>query len=424
MLLLLLFKSLQRRRSRVALAILAVVMGASVASAMLTVSFDINEKMGKELRSYGANIILLPKSQATYSGVEPEGYLAETELHKIKMIFWRNNIVGYAPYLSKPVEIDNKEITVTGTYFEEEIEVPGFKKAFVGGRTGEEEARKFKTGVKRISPWWEVTGNWPDKGEALVGTSAAEKLGVNQGEVFTMNYMGKESTFRVSGILSTGGSEDNEVFISLDEAQFLFNKPGAVDRVVVSALTKPEPEGGIDPEKLTPEEFDAWYCTPYISSIMLQLEEVIPDAHVKPIRQVAENEGELLKKFEMMMFLITGIALISAALGVMSTMMTMIFERRHEIGLMKAIGADETQISMVFFAEAVVIGIIGGALGVIIGMGLAKVLGIGVFGTVINPSAIAIAVTLLFSVMVALLGSLLPVRGAVKTKSASMLKGG
>jgi putative ABC transport system permease protein len=424
MLLRLLFKSIQRRRSRMALAILAVVMGASIATAMLTVSFDINEKMGKELRSYGANIVLLPKSQVTQNGVERQTYLAEKELYKMKTIFWRNNIVGYAPYLSKVVDIDGKKITLTGTYFEEEIEVSGFKKVFVGGRTGEEEAGVFKTGVKEISPWWQVEGNWPGRGEALVGILAAEKLGVGQGEVFTVKYRGEESSFKVSGILSTGGSEDDEVFISLGEAQALFDRPGAVDRVVVSALTKPEPEGGMDPQKLTPEEFEAWYCTPYISSIMFQLEEVIPDGAARPIRQVAENEGKLLKKFETMMFLITFIALASASLGVMATMMTVIFERRHEIGLMKAIGADDTQISQMFFAEAVVIGITGGGLGIIVGTGLARMLGIGVFGAVINPSSIAVAVALSLSVMVALLGSLIPVKDAIKTKSAITLKEG
>lgn len=424
MLPLLLFRSIKWRRSRIILAILAVAMGASVASALLTISFDINEKMGKELRSYGANIILLPKSRVTYSGAEPENYLDEKELYKIKTIFWRNNIVGYAPYLSKPVEINGKKIMLTGTYFEEEVKVPGFKKIFVGGRTGEEAAQEFKTGVKRISPWWDVAGSWPSTGEALVGISAAEKLGVDQGGTLIVRYKGKESTFRVSGILRTGDSEDNELFISLDEAQVLFSKPGAVDKVIISALTKPEPAGGIDPEKLTPEEFEEWYCTPYISSIMLQLGEVISDANAQPIRQVAENEGKLLKKFEVMMFLITGIALVSAALGVMSTMMTMIFERRHEIGLMKAIGADGAQISQVFFSEAVLIGTSGGILGIIIGMELAKVLGIEVFGTVINPSSPAIVVTLSLSVMVALLGSLLPVRGTIKTRSAITLKEG
>lgn len=407
----LLFKSINRRRSRITMAILAVGMGASIATAMLTVSFDINEKMGKELRSYGANILLIPKNLPAQGGPGQQPYLMEAELYKMKTIFWRNNIVGYAPYLSRVVEINGKKVMLTGTYFEEEVEGTGE----VGG---------FKTGVKIISPWWQVEGSWPGEGEALVGIRAAENLGVGLGEVLSVEYGGRESGFRVSGILSTGGSEDSEVFIPLGEAQALFDMPGAVDRVVVSALTKPEPEGGIDIEKLTEEEFEEWYCTPYISSIMFQLEEVIPDATARPIRQVAENEGKLLKKFEMMMFLITGIALASASLGVMASMMTVVFERRHEIGLMKAIGADDTQISQVFFAEAAVIGITGGGVGIIIGTGLARMLGIGVFGAVINPSSIAIVVALSLSVLVALLGSLIPVKEAVKTKPAVILKGG
>src|SRR3989337_4604602 len=108
---------------------------------------------------------------------------------------------------------------------------------------------------------------------------------------------------------------------------------------------------------------------------MFQIEEVI-DANAKPIRQVADNEGKLLNKFEWLMFLITGIAMISASLGVSATMTTTIFERRKEIGLMKAIGADGVQISHLFFGEAVVIGAIGGIIGIIIGSALARMLGL------------------------------------------------
>lgn len=410
----LLSKALQRRKLRIALAVLAVVMGATIASTLLTISFDINDKMGRELKSYGANILLLPSGEGAF--------INESELYKMKNIFWRHNILGYSPYLSGTVKIKNEEIVLSGTYFEEEINVPGFKKTFIGERKAEEKEAFFKTGVKTIAKWWKVEGEFPSRGEALIGISTAEKLGIKQGDFISLEYRDKNTTYKISGILSTGGDEDAQVIVSLKDAQELFNKQGLVDKVVVSALTTPEPEERIDPGKLPPEEYEIWYCTPYISSIMFQLEEVI-DANAKPIRQVAENEGKLLKKFEGLMFLITAIAMTSSSLGVSATMTTSVFERRKEIGLMKSIGADEIQISQLFFGEAIVIGAVGGIIGIIIGFTLARAVGLWVFGAVVNPSLMPALISGILSIGVALLGSMLPVKRASEIEPSIILRG-
>lgn len=410
----LLFSAIKRRKLRIALAVIAVVMGASIASTLLTVSFDINDKMGRELKSYGANILLQPSSEGAF--------INESELYKIKTIFWRHNILGYAPYLSDTVKIKDREITLSGTYFEEEVKIPGFKKAFIGERKAEEKEANFETGVKTIAKWWKVEGEWPLDGEALVGISIAEKLSIKQGDFINAGYKNNNATYKVSGILSTGGDEDSQVIVSLRDAQKLFDRQGEVDRVVVSALTTPEPQEKIDPSLLPPGEYEIWYCTPYISSIMLQIEEVI-DANAKPIRQVADNEGKLLNKFEWLMFLITGIAMTSASLGVSAAMTTSIFERRKEIGLMKAIGADGNQIAELFFAEAVVTGIIGGAIGILIGIVLARMVGLWVFGAIINPSLFSVLISGILSLTVALLGSMLPVKKAVEIEPSIILRG-
>jgi putative ABC transport system permease protein len=411
----LLSKAIQRRKIRIALAVLAVVMGASIASTLLTVSFDINDKMGRELKSYGANILLLPSSEGTF--------LNESELYKMKTIFWRHNIIGYSPYLGDTVKIKDIEIVLSGTYLDEEIRIPGINKTFIGSRKADEKEAIIRTGVKTIAPWWKVNGEWPAQSEALVGVNAAEKLGLKRGDLFRAEFGSNNATFKVSGILSTGGDEDGQVIVSLKDAQMLFEKPGMVDRVVVSALTKPEPEQKIDPSKLPPEKYEIWYCTPYISSIMLQIEEVMPNASAKPIRQVADNEGKLLGKFEWLMFLITGIAMTTASIGVTAAMNTSIFERKKEIGLMKAIGADGNQIAQLFFAEAAVTGIIGGAIGILIGAVLARMVGMWVFGAIINPSLFSILISGILSVGIALLGSMLPVRRAVEIEPSVILRG-
>ena len=396
----LLFRAIRRRKLRIALAVLAVVMGASIASTLLTVSFDINDKMGRELKSYGSNILLLP------SGGEGT-YIDESNLHKMKEIFWKHNIIGYSPYLTDTVTINNQEISLSGTYFETEIASSG----------------DFRTGVRIIAPWWNVGGEWPDKGEALIGISASEKLGLVKGDIFTVEYGNNNATYSVSGILSTGRDEDDQVIVSLDDAQELFGRYNLVDRVVVSALTTPEPDKGINPDSLPPEEYETWYCTPYISSIMLQIEEVVPDSTARRIRQVADNEGKLLNKFEGLMFLITTVAMVSASLGVTTAVNTTIFERRKEIGLMKAIGADSAQISGLFFGEAVVIGILGGVIGTSIGFVLARMVGLLVFDSMINPSLIPAVVSVIMSVGIAILGSMLPVKKAVEIEPSIILKG-
>ncbi len=411
----LLSKAIQRRKIRIALAVLAVVMGASIASTLLTVSFDINDKMGRELKSYGANILLLPSSEGAF--------INESELYKMKTIFWRHNIIGYSPYLGDTVKIKDTEVVLSGTYLDEEIRIPGINKSFIGNRKADEKEATIRTGVKTIAPWWKVNGEWPAPREALVGISAAEKLGLKQGDLFRAEFGSNNATFKVSGILSTGGDEDGQVIVSLKDAQMLFQKQGQVDRVVVSALTKPEPQEKIDPSKLPPEKYEIWYCTPYISSIMLQIEEVMPNATAKPIRQVADNEGKLLGKFEWLMFLITGIAMTTASIGVTAAMNTSIFERRKEIGLMKAIGADGNQIAQLFFAEAAVTGIIGGAIGILIGAVLARMVGMWVFGAVINPSLFSVLISGALSVGIALLGSMLPVRRAVEIEPSVILRG-
>ncbi len=410
----LLSKAIKRRKLRIALAVLAVVMGASIASTLLSISFDINDKMGRELKSYGANILLLPSGEGTF--------INESELYKMKTIFWRHNILGYSPYLSDTVKIKDSEIVLSGTYFEEEIKIPGFKKSFIGERKAEEKEAGLKTGVRTIAKWWKVEGKWPGSGEVLAGISAAEKLNIKQGDLIRAGFGENNATYKVSGILSTGGDEDNQIIASLGDAQKLFNRRGMVDRVVVSALTTPEPQEKIDPSKLPPEKYEIWYCTPYISSIMLQIEEVI-DANAKPIRQVADNEGKLLRKFEGLMFLITAMAMISASIGVSATMTTTIFERRKEIGLMKAIGADGVQISHLFLGEAVIIGAAGGTIGIVIGFALARIVGLWVFGAVVNPSLLPALVSVILSIGVALLGSLLPVKGAVEIEPSIILRG-
>jgi putative ABC transport system permease protein len=124
-----------------------------------------------------------------------------------------------------------------------------------------------------------------------------------------------------------------------------------------------------------------------------------------------------------MMFLITIIALIASALGVMTTMTTSVIERRKEIGLMKSVGAENKKIGALFIFESAIIGFIGGIFGYIVGISLAQFIGFSVFGTLISPRFEILPIAIGISVCVALLASALPVRKAVKVEPAIVLRG-
>ncbi|MBP1662417.1 MAG: efflux pump, inner rane subunit, partial [Thermoplasmatales archaeon] len=110
-------KSLLKRKSRIAIAIISVLIGASVATALLTVSFDVSEKVSLEFRKYGANLLIVPHSdtiEVGFPGVEfgsvtEQRYINESDIWKIKSIYWRNNVMGFAPFLYQVVTAKSKQ---------------------------------------------------------------------------------------------------------------------------------------------------------------------------------------------------------------------------------------------------------------------------------------------------------------------------
>ena len=190
---------------------------------------------------------------------------------------------------------------------------------------------------------------------------------------------------KVSGILSTGGAEDDQIVAPLALAQEILGRPGAVKRVYVSALTKPEDAfARRDPKSLSGAIYDRWYCTPYPQAIAFQLAEAIPHSHAEQIRQVSQNEGAVLTRIEGLIFLITLAALFASALAVSAAMATTIFERRAEVGLMKALGAGKLAIASIFFAEATLLALLGGLAGFAVGGALAHQIGHSIFNSDIS----------------------------------------
>jgi len=414
----LVFESFWRQKRRKALAGAAVMLGVSVATAMIAVATDIGDKISRELRSYGANLLVTPQQDSLdleIGGVnlKPPGdgsYLNESDLPKIRGTFWHNNIVGFAPMLPVQVELGLKGLdqrTLVGTYF--------LKKLSLGKES-------FLTGVRVTHPWWTVEGAWPedDSEDVLVGERLARDAGLRVGE--TIPIVGQPH--RISGILSAGGAEDEQIVAPLGLAQQILGRRGAVRRLYVSALTKPQDAlAGRDPRTMNPELFERWYCSPYVQSIAYQLQEAIPDSHAEPIRQVAQNEGAVLARIEGLMLWITAAALVASALAVSAAMATAIFERRREVGLMKALGARNALIAALFFTEATLLALLGGGVGFLGGAILARQIGRSIFNAEITVEPVLLPVILGIAVIVTFAGSAMAIRHAVKSDPVYALRG-
>ncbi len=415
----LVYESFRRQKRRKLLAGAAITLGVTVTTAMIAVATDIGDKINRELRTIGANLIVTPQEDTLdveIGGVNLKppsdgAFLNEADLPKIRGTFWHNNITGFAPMLPVNVAIEQdgkrQDATVLGTYFAKQLTF------------GKEE---FTTGVRTTHPWWKVSGTWPDDNsrDVLVGERLAARLGKKSGDEITLT--GRK--LRVSGILSTGGAEDDEVVAPLSLAQEILGKPGAVRRVYVSALTKPEDAlARRDPKSLSGPMYDRWYCSPYPESIAFQLAEAIPHSHAEQIRQVAQNEGAVLTRIEGLIFLITLAALLASALAVSAAMATAIFERRAEVGLMKALGAGKLAVAAVFFAEAALLALIGGVVGFGAGALLAHQIGRSIFNSQISIQPVLLPVILAIAVIVTFAGSAAAIRRAVGLDPVFALRG-
>jgi putative ABC transport system permease protein len=415
----LVYESFRRQKRRKVLAGAAITLGVTVATAMIAVATDIGDKINRELRTIGANLVVTPQEDSLdveIGGVNLKppsdgAFLSEADLPKIKGIFWHNNITGFAPMLPVKVAIDHdgkhQDVTLLGTYFAKQLSLG---------------SGDFTTGVHATHPWWKVSGTWPDdqSQNVLLGERLASRLGEKAGD--ELRLAGRQ--LRVSGILSTGGAEDDQIVAPLAVAQGILGRPGAVQRVYVSALTKPEDAlARRDPKSLSGPMYDRWYCSPYPQSIAYQLQEAIPHSHAEQIRQVAQNEGAVLTRIEGLIFLITLAALFASALAVSAAMATAIFERRAEVGLMKALGAGKLAVAAIFFAEASLLALIGGSVGFAAGGLLAHQIGRSIFNSQIEIPPVLLPVILVIAVLVTFAGSATAIRRAVGLDPVFALRG-
>ena len=416
------FQSFRRQKGKMAMIAFTIALGASLATAMLNVMFGVGDKVNQELKTYGANIRVVPQTASLLSdiyGVDggSEKFLREDELGKIKTIFWAFNIVDYAPYLEAEVLLDGKKIGVTGTWFNHHLSLP----------TGEE----LDTGMISMKSWWHISGGpWlkdSDENSVMVGREVAEELNLNAGDSVFLKGSAAAKSFVVKSIFDGGGEEDSRIFMNLHDAQALVGKEGLINSIEVSALTSPDNElarrAAQNPESLTNAERETWYCTAYVSSICYQIQEVISNAVARPVRQVAESEGAILGKTQLLMLLITVLSLIASALGISNLVTASVMERSKEIGLLKAIGAHDTPVAWLVLTEIIITAILGGLVGYFAGCAFAQIIGRTVFGSAIAVTPVVIPLVAILIFLVTMAGSIPSIRMILALEPAEVLHG-
>jgi len=425
--------SFRRRPRHKLLTGAALALGMAVATAALSVSLDVGDRLAREFRSLGANLLVTPQADSLpleiggvdYRPVNAGSYLPESDLPKIKTVFWHNNIIAFAPTLEVPVRAWTKSsqtwltpvvdapATLIGTWASQAVALP--------------DGRVFSTGIEKTNPWWNVDqGRWfeDEAEECVVGHKFLQRDGVKLGD--TLNIEGSKHNvgLKVTGVVTTGGPEDDAIIAPISIAQQLSAQPGQYRKLYVSALTKPEDEfGRRDPAAMNPGELERWSCSPYVSSIAYSIKQVLPGSDVRVIRRVAEGEGRVLTRVRTLLWLVTFAALLAAGLAVGASSAASVIERRTEIGLMKALGAGSGMVGFLLAAEQLLLAVVGGAVGYALGISLARVLGEKIFGAAPPPSLLVLLVILALAAMVTLLGSAVPLRRAARYEPAPILRG-
>lgn len=370
MYLIMVVNALLRRRSRMLIALLAVAVGSTIISGMVTVYHEVPQQMGREFRAYGANLLLLPGKDHTV--------LAQSQIERVQQYLQKQEIVGMAPFLYERVKVNEQPVLIGGTDF---------------------------AMVQKVSPYWQITGNWPAPGkkEILLGDEVAQHMLIKPGQpvLLSTGPDGAESQWVVSGIVHTGGKEEQFAFMELAPLQKLLQKPGQVNLIQVSVVA--------DGAKLE----------------SIQREIVRLDGGIEPqlVQQIARSEEVVLGKLQILIFLVTLVVLLLTLICVATTMTAVVTERRREIGLKKALGAENRNIIAEFLGEGCVLGFFGGLLGSGLGYLFAQTVSSQVFGRTLAFSPTILLLSVVVSILVTGVASLLPVRLATNVEPAIVLRG-
>jgi putative ABC transport system permease protein len=349
------------RRGRAASALLAMTVAAAVATAMMNLYVDVQAKLRKEFRSYGANVVVVGRDGAS---------LPSDAIGKVEAILGgRGLAVPFAYVVARTA--NGQSVVVAGTDFER---------------------------VQKLDRWWSVSA-WPSgPGEALVGMRALPVVSPD-GKAFDLSFQGHTVHLSVAGTLQTGAAEDNRVYLPMTD--FLA-------------------WSGVQPSTI---EIAANGSAEDINAVVARLAKILPAAEVRPVRQIVEGETRVLGKTRATLYASAVLIVLTAALCVLATLTGWVFDRRKDFAIMKALGASERLVSSFFAAEAAALGAVGAVIGFIIGIGIAAWIGRVNFNAPVVPRFSVLPVVLAGSVAVALLSAIVPMSLLRRVQPAIILKG-
>lgn len=439
-------RSFSRQFGRRILIAVTVCLSACVAVAMLGVVFDVGDKLNAELSTYGSNITVQPKSDAVVSDLydsqasstgaqepasQPTAYLKESDVPKIKTIFWAYNITDFAPQLNVRAEVDKVDTPVVGTWFRKSIHLDSGENTTVG--------------VRGLRSWWKVQGSWPKDGngprttdasgsddhgpvQGMIGKDLAARLGGKQvGDTVNLKIGDRNRQVKVVGIFDSGDSDSSALYVPTWALQSVAGLPDQIDKVEVKALTTPENDlarkAARNPAALSQDEWETWYCTAYPSAIAYQIEEAIPGSVAKQVRQVAALQGDVLQKTQAVMILMTVLSLLAAAIAVANLMASSISERSAEFALLKALGATDGAVSRLVLAETALISLVGAVVGAVLGSGVAQIVGHVVFGSGITMRPMVFVLVFVLLALTVLIASISSIRSILRLRPAEVLHG-
>jgi len=283
----------------------------------------------------------------------------------------------------------------------------------------------FRTGLPKTRPTLAVDGRWPREGEpeAALGRRLAGRLGLRPGGELRVGLGERSESFRVVGIVTSGGEEDDQAFAPLAMVERLSGLSNRYTRTEIFALTVPEVRNTHpDPLRMSPVEYEKWYCTAYPSSIAFQLDQALPGARAEVVYGVTEATADVLGRLRWVLTALAVVALAGAAVGVTAAMTATVIERRLEAGLLVAIGAPRGRVVLFFLSEAALLGILGGLVGGGLGLVAGRLLGSSALGVTVPWLPILLPFAALLGLTVAVIASAVPVARALERYPADILK--
>ena len=349
------------RRGRAASALLAMVVAAAVATAMLNLYVDVQAKLRKEFRNYGANIVVAAKDGQA---------LPADDLDRINSTLAGHGLAVPFAYVVARTS-DGQSVVVSGTNLDQ---------------------------VRKLDSWWSVTA-WPNTSQdALVGARAAAVVSP-RGKPFDLSFQERTIHLNPAGTLRTGASEDSRIYLSLQDFEgWTSVQPSTIEIAATGSS----------------EEVD---------SLIKKLSQALPAAEIRPIRQIMEGETRVLGKTRATLAAAAVLIVATAALCVLSTLIGWVFDRRRDFAIMKALGASEGLISGFFAAEAAALGAVGAIVGFGIGVGVAAWIGRVNFHAPVVPRINVLPIIFVGSIAVALVSAVLPIFLLRRVEPAMILRG-